>query len=125
MSEEERKAATQKHLLEFQDYEIKLILEGLALRIEKAHRSCKWEWQESSKMYSYTPNREVNRLRFIERSIRRQLKEESHASHTAAIREKAEALVKLLTRQESTCEPSCEHCQKVTALKTELEKGNG
>lgn len=59
--------------LSFQPYEIDLILKGLAALRDVEHRSCKWEKQEHSNQYYYTPNATVKRIAFIERSITRQL----------------------------------------------------
>lgn len=65
---------TKRHTLDFQQYEIDILREALKLakRKEQSER-CKWEWQDGSRMYYYTPNRQVKRIEFILRSIDRQL----------------------------------------------------
>jgi hypothetical protein len=59
--------------LSFQKYEIDLISEGLAQLVMKEYSDhCKWEEQPNGG-YFYTPNKKVRQIRFIQRSINRQL----------------------------------------------------
>lgn len=60
----------EKHLIEFQQYEIEIILQGLAFSLEKSGR--KWERQPSGDFY-YTDNKRSKQIKFIEKSIKRQL----------------------------------------------------
>jgi hypothetical protein len=68
----EAKRIVVRRILDFQDYEIKLILEGLDLLRQEEYRKCKWEPQENGQYY-YTDNYRVKQIRFIERSIARQV----------------------------------------------------
>lgn len=58
--------------LDFQAYEIELIQESLELLYSKLQKSCKWERQPSGRFY-YTPNKALKRVKFVRKSIRRQL----------------------------------------------------
>ena len=69
---EEGEGMSEEIKLSFQQYEIDLILLGLDKLIDYEHSHCKWEEQKNG-CYSYTPNRRIRQIRFIERSIKRQL----------------------------------------------------
>ena len=66
----------EKKALIFQPYEIEIILGALKLAKIDEWKRCKWEKQEGSQNYWYTPNKQTKRIQFVERSIARQLKDQ-------------------------------------------------
>lgn len=65
--------SNEKHKIEFQQYEIDIILQGLAFALNASGR--KWERQPSGD-FSYTDNKRSKQIKFIEKSIKRQLEKE-------------------------------------------------
>lgn len=62
--------------LNFDTYEIENILKALEDLHYNELKKGKWEWQENSKMYYYTPTKKSKQIKFTINNIKRQLNNE-------------------------------------------------
>ena len=63
-------------LLEFKDYEVENLLKALEMIHYEELKKGKWEMQEHSKQYYYSPTKKSNQIKFTINSIKRQINKE-------------------------------------------------